>query len=115
MIEKRKDQRKQEENKLTIDLFSNEIETGKYIRVNALTQDISLSGIRVQCDKTFPVGTMVKTKITLSKSHKLINLDGRIVWVKDVQDGEFFEMGIQFVDALPHKVMVLLQHLFGNK
>lgn len=115
MIEKRRDQRKQEENKLTLELFSDERSTGKYIKVNALTQDISLSGIRVQCDKSFPVGTVVKTQITLSKSRKLINLDGKIVWVNDVQDGEFFEMGIQFIDALPHKVMVLLQHLFGNK
>jgi len=115
MIEKRKDKRKQEENKLTVELFSDEKETGKYIRLNALTQDISLSGVRIQCDKSFPVGTVVKTKITLSKSHKLVSLEGKIKWIKDIHEGELYEMGIQFIDALPHKVMVLLQHLFGNK
>jgi hypothetical protein len=112
--EKRKEQRKKEENKVLLELFAEEESSRKHIAVNALTHDISLSGARLVCDSSFPIGTPMKIRITLSKTHKIVNLEGQVRWVRDVQDGELFEMGVQFIHSLPNKVMVLLQHLFGH-
>jgi PilZ domain-containing protein len=112
--EKRREQRRREENKVSLELFAEEKNSRKNVSVNALTHDISLSGARLLCDATFPVGTPMKIQITLSRTHKLVNLEGKVRWVKDVQDGELFEMGVEFIHTLPNKVMVLLQHLFGK-
>jgi len=113
-MEKRKDKRKDEENKAVIELVEGKADSAKKISINALTQDISLSGARLQSDTFFPVDSQVNLKITLSKSRKLLKLNGKVKWIKDIQDGELYEMGVEFIEALPHKVMVLLQHLFGR-
>ena len=113
-MEKRKDKRKEEENKAVIELAEGKTKSANKISINALTQNISLSGARLQSDNFFPVDTHVNLQITLSKSKKLIKLNGKVKWVKDIQDGELYEMGVEFIEALPHKVMVLLQHLFGS-
>jgi len=114
MNEKRKEQRRREENKVSLELFAEEVNSSKHVSVHALTHDISLSGARLISDSSFPIGTPMKIQITLSKSHKVVNLEGRVRWIKDVQDGELFEMGVEFIHTLPNKVMVLLQHLFGK-
>jgi len=113
-MEKRKDKRKEEENKAVIELAEGKTESADKISINALTQNISLSGVRLQSDKSLPVDTHVNLQITLSKSKKLIKLNGKVKWIKDIQDGELYEMGVEFIEALPHKIMVLLQHLFGS-
>jgi len=113
-MEKRKDKRKDEENKAVIELAEGKADSANKISINALTQNISLSGVRLQSDKSFPVDTDVNLQITLSKSKKLLKINGKVKWVKDVQDGELYEIGVEYVEALPHKVMVLLQHLFGR-
>lgn len=113
-MEKRKDKRKDEENKAVIEFVEGKADSANKISINALTQNISLSGVRLQSDNYFPVDTKVNLQITLSRSKKLLKLNGKIKWVKDVQDGELYEMGVEYVEALPHKVMVLLKHLFGS-
>ncbi len=113
-MEKRKDKRKDEENKAVIEFADDKAGSSKKTSINALTQNISLSGVRLQSDSSFPVDTKVTLKITLSKSKKILKLNGKVKWVKDIQDGELYEMGVEFIEALPNKVMVLLQHIFGR-
>ena len=113
-IEKRREKRMPEENKVTIEYHAESENKDDSTQVNALTKDISLSGARIESDMPFPVGTMVKIRIALSKSHKLLNLDGKIKWIRDIEDDELFEMGVEFEHTLPNKLMVLLQHLFGK-
>ncbi len=113
-MEKRKEKRKNEENKALIELVEGKTASAKKTGINALTQNISLSGVRLQSNNSFPVDTKVNLQITLSKSKKILKLNGKVKWVKDIQDGELYEMGVEFIEALPHKVMVLLQHIFGR-
>jgi len=113
-MEKRKDKRQNEENKAVIKLVEGKADSANKISINALTQNISLSGVRVQSDKSFPVDTNVNLQLTLSRSKKILKLNGKVKWVKDVEDGELYEMGVEFIEALPYKIIVLLQHLFGS-
>jgi hypothetical protein len=114
MMEKRREKRLPEENKVTIEYHAEALNKLDIDPITALTKDISLSGARLECGHPFPVGSMVKIRISLSKSHKMLNLDGRIKWVRDIEDDELFEMGVEFEHTLPNKLMVLLQHLFGK-
>ena len=113
-MEKRKEKRKDEENKAVIEFAEGKADSANKTSINALTKNISLSGARVQTSTSIPLDTNVNLQITLSKSKKLLKLNGKVKWVKDIQDGELYEVGVEFIDALPHKVMVLLQHLFGR-
>ena len=72
----RKDKRKNEENKAVIELVEGKADSANKTSINALTQNISLSGVRLQSDNSFPVDTNINLQITLSKSKKILKLNG---------------------------------------
>lgn len=67
------------------------------------------------CATFFPEGSMLQIKLTLSKSRKILNLKGQVRWIRDVQDGEVFEMGVELMETLPQKTLILIEHIFGRK
>jgi hypothetical protein len=115
MEERRKERRLDEENKVTISVFSHDKST--HIKGNffALTKDISLNGLKIHTDVKLEIDTVLKVEIALAKSKKLIRVIGRVKWVNQIYDGEVFETGIEFVDTPPDRVLSLLDHLYGKK
>ncbi len=115
MEEKRKERRLNEENKVTISVFSKDKST--HVRGNffALTKDISLNGLKMHTDEKLDIGTVLKIELALAKSKKLISVIGRVKWVSEIYDGEVFEAGIEFIDTPPDRVLNLLDHLYGEK
>jgi hypothetical protein len=61
-----------------------------------------------------PIHTNVKIKLALSRTHKLLNLEGQVRWVNPVYEDQLFEMGIEFIHVSPQKAMLLLKHVYGD-
>jgi hypothetical protein len=112
--ERRKEPRRKEENQGTLLLSSGRSWPNGQKSIQALTQDISTGGIRILCDVRVPINTGVKIKLALSRTHKLLNLEGQVRWINPVYEEELFEMGIEFIHVSPQKAMLLLKHVYGD-
>jgi hypothetical protein len=115
MDEKRKERRLNEENKVTISVVSKDKATHAEGNFFALTKDVSLNGLKIHTDMDLEIGTALKIEIALAKSKKLISVIGRVKWMSQLYDGEVFEMGVEFVDTPPDRVLSLLDHLYGEE
>jgi Tfp pilus assembly protein PilZ len=115
MSEKRKEKRLNEENKVTISVLSKDKSKHAKGSFYALTKDISLNGIKIHTDVKLDIGTELKIEMALAKSKKLISVIGRVKWQSQLYDNEVFEMGVEFMDTPPDRVLTLLEHLYGEK
>jgi len=83
--------------------------------IYALTKDISMSGVKIQTDADLPINSLLRIEMALAKSHRLVSVIGKVKWIKQLYGNEVFEMGVEFVDTPPDRVMALLEHLYGHK
>jgi c-di-GMP-binding flagellar brake protein YcgR len=112
MEKRRKEPRKQEENKVTIEVIPEDTDSPTGKSVHALTQDISTGGIRILTDAEFEVGSQLKLRLVLTKTRKVLDLIGTIRWIKSVYENELKEMGVEFQDVDPNQTMILLKHVY---
>jgi c-di-GMP-binding flagellar brake protein YcgR len=112
--ERRKERRIQEENRVIIEV------PGKWgpdggPEINALTQDISLGGARILVmDEFFPVGSLLKMTLYLSKSRQLVKVHAQVRWARTIENG-FYEMGVEFEHGIPASVMAMINHLYKKE
>ena len=77
MVEKRKDKRIKEENKLLLQVISSPEDIGENRSFCPLTKDISLGGLRIQSDTYLPVDTIAKLELALPKIKKIIKVSAQ--------------------------------------
>jgi len=109
-IEKRREKRLDEENKVVLHVLSeNEsLEESFY----SFSKDISVGGLRIMTDSPLPVKTRVKMEIALSDSKRLVSGIAEVRWIKSLFDDEVFEMGLEFVDLDPQSKVFLIEHIY---
>jgi c-di-GMP-binding flagellar brake protein YcgR len=112
MTDRRKEPRKTEENKVAIQFASEELESHTDKTIHALTQDISTGGFKILTDAKFKVGNKLKLRLVLSKTHKVLDLEGTVRWIKSVYENELYEVGVEFQDVHPDQTMLLLKHVY---
>lgn len=112
--EKRRDQRIKDDKQVSFSPLLEQPEPGDPIVCHALIQDISLGGLKIQCHDFVAVNTPVKINLSLSDSHRYLNLHGKIRWVRSLFEGESYEYGLQFEDISPQNIRHLMEHLFGH-
>ncbi len=112
--EKRREKRKDEENKVTVSTVSKHKSQEKLDNIYALTKDISRSGTKILTDAKLKINTLLKIEMALAKSRKLITVIGKVKWIKQLYGDEVFEVGVEFVDTPPDRVMALIEHLYGQ-
>jgi hypothetical protein len=115
MLNQRKEKRFNEENDVLIQYALEGEKTGNYIGMNALTRDISLSGARIISKKLFPIDSILRIQISLSRSKQIIKVDGKIKWVKERTEEHSYEMGIEFMHEISKTVLSLIRHLYGEE
>jgi len=114
MDEKRKEKRVLDERKLNLQVIDSGKEAPAFEgTLNALTMDISMGGLRFISHVDLPVGTLLKIGFS-SKTRKSIMVMGRVRWRRVIFDGEAFEIGIEFEEPAPEKIVLLLEHLYGK-
>lgn len=103
----RKAERLDEENEIVITILS-EIKNppqGKIIY--NYSQDISMTGTRIQGNVILPIDTLLKIDLTLKNSKQTVTVLGRVKWSKPVYDGKYFDAGVEFVDTPEESIKIL--------
>jgi c-di-GMP-binding flagellar brake protein YcgR len=113
--ERRQDSRVEEEDKVVIEVLSDPQLPSEKRFLNALTKDISPGGARLMTNVALPNETPVRMEIVLSKRRKLIQVTGKIRWVRSVYAEELFELGIEFTEIAPEDKMILLEHTYRKR
>lgn len=114
MSEKRREKRLRDENKAVVQSVRKGKDTGVGIDINALTCDISPGGAKILTHKFYPFDSTIRLQIDLSKSWQLLEVDGKVKWIKKMDDEELFEIGVEFVHSISQTILALLEHLYGN-
>jgi Tfp pilus assembly protein PilZ len=112
MLNQRKEKRFSEKNDVLIQYSLDGKKISNYIGMNALTQDISLSGARIITKKLFPIDTILRIQISLSRSKQIIKVDGKVKWVKERTEEKSYEIGIEFLHEISKTVLSLIRHLY---
>ena len=113
MIEKRKDKRIKEENRVLIQACPPGA-PGCSVAINAFTRDISLSGARIWTDMLFPLNSKLDLTLYLSRSRQIVQIRGTVKWEKECNDG-LYEIGVRFKSGIPDVLMALINHLYGKQ
>jgi len=111
---KRREKRFMEENKVVIRYARENKNSVDLAEVNAATHDISLGGARIQVKKFFPVDSVIRIQVSLSRSGEAIKVDGKVKWIKKNQDEDLYEIGVEFLHHISKTVLSLIRHLYGE-
>ena len=114
MDSKRREKRFKEENKVVIHYTQQNNNTVEYLETNATTHDISLGGARIRAEKFFPVDSVIRIQINLSRSEEAVKVDGQVKWIREVPDKNLYELGVEFLHHLSKTVLSLIRHLYGE-
>ncbi|MFW6139731.1 MAG: PilZ domain-containing protein [Acidobacteriota bacterium] len=112
--EKRKEKRKQEEQQVELEVYKNtslqkQTDSEKF---SAVTENLSLNGVKIKTSKYYPVNTVLKIKLPLLRKRH-VSLRGKVRWVRNIKEEKKFGMGIEFLDTLPAEFIALMEHLYG--
>jgi Tfp pilus assembly protein PilZ len=66
---------------------------------SSLACDISQGGIRIRCHKLIPVGQNLKLAVQPNSLEPVIEVEARVVWIKEEIPEERFQLGLIFEDT----------------
>jgi hypothetical protein len=112
---KRKDTRFEEKNEVVIQFAIEGHEASRSTGIKAITRDLSLGGARIISPKEYPVDTVMRIEINLSKSEQIVKVDGIVRWTELSPDGETYELGIEFLHRISKSVLSLIRHLYAGE
>jgi PilZ domain len=76
------------------------------------TLDASPSGLKVDCDVQFPVGTVLSIGLQSPRTGQLIKASGEVKWVRPTADNRGYDMGLEFVETSMRTILDLLEHIY---
>ena len=114
MKNRRKEPRRKEENQVSLSLSAGGTLPNGRESIQVLTQDISTGGLRVLADVRLEPHTRMRVRLVLSRTRKVLELEGEVRWATPVYEDELFEVGIEFLDIPPPKALLLLKHIYGD-
>ncbi|MBP1768278.1 MAG: hypothetical protein H6P98_2393 [Candidatus Aminicenantes bacterium] len=85
---------------------------GEKVLYYGRTRNASPSGLRVDCDQEFPVGTVLSIKLQSPRTRQLIQASGEVKWVTPLPATQSYEIGLEFVDTSVRNILELLDHLY---
>ena len=97
MDERRRAQRLEEENEITITIVSGGGNSPKEKILYNHSKDISVSGAGIQAHIFLPVNTLLMIEMTLKTLRQMITVIGKVKWIKVVFEDESYEAGVEFV------------------
>ena len=111
MHEKRRSERLDEENEITIEIVSKGKQPPKKNKIYHISKDISSKCARIQADTFLPVDTLVKIQLTLKHPPRMVTALGKIKWVRSLYADESFEAGLEFIDTASDTINLLAGHV----
>jgi hypothetical protein len=110
--ERRREPRLEDMNALTIEPRQPEklgVQQGSYL---AKTKNASASGLMVECEIRFPLNTPLSIKFESQKTGKTIQAEGIVRWATRIEEGDVFEMGVEFTNTPIRTIMDFLEHIY---
>jgi hypothetical protein len=114
MKERRKSKRKKEGNRVEIEPVSKDKEHPGENNGFAITDDISLYGIKVITEPFFPIDSLLKIDLSLAKTKKIVTMTGKVRWIKRIGDN-LNELGIEIVGTTKDNIKILFEYLINTK
>jgi c-di-GMP-binding flagellar brake protein YcgR len=111
MIERRRRHRFVERNEV---LIRTAVDRYQGAGTAAHTYDLSTGGARVVTSKSYPVGSMIKIRISLSGSDEVVALDGQVRWFRRRENEDVYEIGVEFERLTSQTILILIRHLYGR-
>ena len=111
----RESERLREQNDITITILS---EIANFPQENIIynhSEDISISGTRIQGNVLLPVDTYLKIDLTLKNSKENITVFGKVLWNKTLIEGKSYEAGVEFVDTPGESIKILGDYILSIK
>ncbi len=78
----------------------------------AWTKDATASGLRIEAEAQFPVGTVLNLRLESPKTRRLIQAVARVQWITPIENEKAFEMGLEFMDTPVKVILDLLDHIY---
>jgi hypothetical protein len=86
--------------------------SGKKALFYGRTIDASPSGLKIDCDVQFPVGTVLSIALKSPRTGQLIKASGEVKWVQPTADNQSYDMGLEFVETSMRTILDLLEHIY---
>jgi hypothetical protein len=87
------------------------VEAGVY---RAWTKNASPSGLKIECDFTFPLGTVFDIKIFSPKRRRQVHAAGRVIWTARLKQGKAYEIGLEFVETSVDTILEIVGHIYRS-
>jgi hypothetical protein len=97
MDERRRAQRLEEENEITITIVSGGEKPPKEKIIYNYSKDISVSGARIQAHIFLPVDSLLRIEMTLKTLRQMIIVLGKVKWIKVIFEDESYEAGVELL------------------
>lgn len=99
MAEQRRAQRLKDINEITINIISGKEHLSNQKFLYNYSEDISVTGTKIQANILLPVDTVLKIDFTIKTLQKQITVLGKVKWLKVIIEGEYYENGVEFIDT----------------
>lgn len=110
---KRKAERLDEENEIKITILSEITNFPKEKIVYKYSQDVSMTGTRIQGNVLLPIDTFLKINLTLKNSKQNVVVFGKVKWSKPYPMRGYFESGVEFVDTPRESIKKLENYILS--
>jgi hypothetical protein len=115
MEEKRKAERLKDVNEITITVVSGGKNPPKEKILYNYSEDISVSGAKIQAHIFLPVDTLLKIDFTLKKLQQKITALGKVKWIKIIIEDKYYEAGVEFVNTPSEAIQKLKGYISWKK
>ena len=111
MDERRRAQRLEEENEITITIVSGGGNSPKEKILYNHSKDISVSGVGIHAHIFLPVNTLLMIEMTLKTLRQMITVIGKVKWIKVVFEDESYEAGVEFFNTPSDAIKKLQEYI----
>jgi hypothetical protein len=111
MDDRRKEIRKQDAHKVDLKSYNDYLQTFLKRTTFALTENISLGGVKILTDAFLPLDSVVRLEINMARSNRKMKFPGKVRWVFQHEDAPIYEMGLEFVDKSKSSMVSLKEYL----
>ena len=113
-LDRRREPRREDGCTITLTRRNSTGRGGEKVIYYGQTKNASPSGLKIDCDVQFPVGTVLSIKLQSPRTRRLIQASGEVKWVTPNADGQSFEVGLEFVETSVRNIMDLLEHIYKS-
>ncbi|HNQ65701.1 MAG TPA: PilZ domain-containing protein [Smithella sp.] len=109
----RKAERLDEENEVLITILSEIENLPKEDILYNYSEDISMTGTRIQGNCLLPVDTFLKIDLVLKNLKQTVTVFGKVKWSKPAEDVKSYEAGVEFVDTPEESIKKLGDYILS--